>query len=558
VNWDRIQSDLERARRDLLSREFGPGPHTPEIAHHQVSATLLRRTALAFLDEAQRLAQGGLSPQAAMVREQAARLRERAAALDASAARLEADQVRAEDPQRYAALRTSIQSIELPVPARDLANEIAQAALRLGAHAAETLWRELQRRCAARQIKFPADLEPRLRQAIEAAAADRRVVPAASNEEIAAPPGELVLAADRLVDEAPVLSREDLYDRIVVIASQLKMLQDQPDRLPGEAERALVRQGFGILTRLSKIHQPGWTQALDPRAADADWPAMLREARQRLSEREEARRRVRARARLEQVADALRDLHETERRIVFQESLERLRARVYELDGLVARGAVGDESTWLCRDARTQAAIACSAAAGEEDRLERISQVVGARAEVIGVGRVFRAMRRFRGLEEPDEDAGARATVDDIDQDEVDFTTGDLDGRAWPEDILEMRGAGSGERILLVGGIPNTERQRLLREFFAWRAVDWEESYRDHSADFRALRARIRAGNFDRVIVLSRFCGHDVTQGLREVTRRSEAHYHVHPRSVSIPSIATFVYGPAAENPASPATPIAS
>jgi len=63
VNWDRIEADLERGRRDLLSRDFGPRPHTPEIAHHQVQAVLLRRSARAYDDEARRLAEAGMSPQ---------------------------------------------------------------------------------------------------------------------------------------------------------------------------------------------------------------------------------------------------------------------------------------------------------------------------------------------------------------------------------------------------------------------------------------------------------------------------------------------------------------
>lgn len=509
---------------------------------------LLRRSAIAYDDEAARLAQDGLSPQAASLREQSARLREHAAAEDASAARLEADQVHAGDPQRYVELRTGIQVIALPVHARDLANEILQAAARLGAGAIETLWRELFRRAKAKQVRFPVDLEPRFRAAVGAAAAAREreaAAPAPAPPQELRSAGELVLDADRLGDEARALSREDLYDRIVILAGQLKQLQESETRALSEQERALVRQGFGILTRISKTHQPGWTQTLDSKVSGEDWVSIVRAARQRLDEREVQRRRLRERARLEQVADALHDLHEAERRIVFQEALERLRLRLYEL-GAAERAP--DELPWLRRDARTQAAIACRAANGDEDRLERIAQLLAGHAELVTDGRAFRTLRRTWGLQEPAE-PDAVAAVEDLDEDEVEFTVGDLDEHEWPERILQARGAGQGERVLLVGGIPNLERRRLLREFFGWHDVEWEESYRDHSADFRALRNRIRAGSFDRVIVLSRFCGHDVTQGLREIARRGEVHYHVHPRGISIPAIATFVYG-TAETPA--------
>ncbi len=508
---------------------------------------LLRRAAIAYDDEAARLAQDGLSPQAASLRDESARLRERAAAEDMSAARLEADQVHAGDPQRYVELRTGIQFIALPVHARDLANEILQAAARLGPQGTEALWRELVRRAKAKQVRFPTDLEPRFRAAVAAAARERAAPPPPPAPQHLRSAGELVLDADRLGDEARALSREDLYDRIVILAGQLKQLQETDVRPLGEQERALVRQGFGILTRISKTHQPGWTQTLDSKVTGEDWASIVRTARQRLDEREEQRRRLRERARREQVADALHELHETERRIVFQEGLERLRLRLYEL-GAADRAA--DEQPWLRRDARTQAAIACSAANGDEDRIERVAQVLAGHADLVAEGRAFRTLRRYWGMDEPAEpdtpDASAPLAVgEDLDEDEIAFTVGDLDEQEWPERILQARGAGQGERVLLVGGIPNLERRRLLRDFFGWQDVEWEESYRDHSADFRALRNRIRAGSFDRVIVLSRFCGHDVTQGLREVTRRGEVHYHVHPRGISIPALATFVYGTA-------------
>lgn len=555
--WDRIQSELERARRDLLSRTFGPGPHTAEIAHHQIQAVLLRRAARAFEDEARRLAQDGLSPQAVSARQQVRRLTEQAEAEDASAARLEADQLHAEDPQRYAALRLEIQRLSREVAARDLGNEIIQAAARLGPRAAESLWRELFRRTTIKEIKAPADLEPRFREMIGVAqqvrdAAARRP----AGEERLTPVGELVLEADRLVDEAALLSREDLYDRIVILAGQLKQWQELGPSQLSEQERTLLRQGFGTLTRLSKIRQPGWTQTLDSRVTGSDWAGSVSAARQRLAERAFERRRTRELARREQVSEALRDLHESERRIVFQEAIERLRARVYELDGMRERTTDEDELAWLRREARTQAAIACRAADSDDDRLDRISQTVRGHEELAGEGRPFRSLRRYWGLEVPEETTvPAGAAQDDIDEEELDFTAGDLDDAAWPPEILHARGAGAGERVLLVGGIPNLERRRLLREFFGWREVEWVESYRDHSADFRTLRNQIRSGRVDRVIVLARFCGHDVTQGLSEVTRRNNVRFHVHPRGASIPAIAGVIYS-AALTTASP-TPTA-
>lgn len=556
MSWDRIEADLERARRDLLSRDFGPGPHTPEIAHHQVQAVLLRRAAWAYEDEARRLAEAGMSPQANTVRHQAQLLKERAESEDASAARLEADQVEADDPQRYAALRVAVQRLFEAtdgVQARALGNELIQASGRLGPRAAEAIWRELGRRCVAKGIKVPRDLEPRFRKALAAAADARASAPQPAPAEVLGSVAELIAGADRLFDEAPVLSREDLYDRIVILGGQLKALQEQRGAQLTEAERANLRRGFGTLTRVSKTHQPGWTSVLDSRVVGADWSAQVRAAQQRLAEREVARHRAREEARREQVADALRELHETERRIVFQEAIERLRARLYDLDGLASRGADPEEIEWLRRDARTQAAIACGAANGDEDRLERVAQALGRHFDIVADGRSFRALRRYWGAEEPESELEPETAPDteQIDVEEVEYVVGPLDDAAWPENILASRGAGLGERVLLVGGIPNAERRRVLRDFFGWREVAWEESYRDHSADFRALRARIRAATFDRVIVLSRFCGHDVTQGLREVTRRMNVHYNVHPRGVSIPALAMFIYGPGTAESAS-------
>lgn len=547
MTWERIQSDLERARRDLLSREIGPGPLTERVANHQARALLLRRVAQAFQDEASRLGLAGLSPQAALVREQAARLDERAAEEEVAAARAEGDQLHAADVERYTALRCGLAAVTRDVAARDTANEIIQSATRLGPAATEALWRELLRRCAEAGLRPPVDLEPRLRASLARAAGDGR--PAAEDRSALPPAGELVLAADRLDDDAPRLERDELFDRIVVLAGQLKLLQ-ATDRTLTDAERALVRRGFGILTRISKTHQPGWTATLDSRTTEGDWARMIDEARARQALREQDRSRAREQARREQVVGALRDLHEAERRVVFHDAVERLRARLYELDGAVARGHSDGDIDLLRRDARTQAAIACRAANGDPERLDRIGQLLARRLDVVGDGRVFRPLRRIWGIEElEDEDDATRATADDFDHDEVEFTVGDLDEQ-WPEEILQTRGAGVGERILLVGGIPNLERKRLLREFFGWSDVSWEESYRDHSADFRTLRGRIRAGAFDRVIVLSRFCGHDATQGLRDVTRRANVAYHVHPRGISIPALARFVYGSGSDSAA--------
>ncbi|RMG48627.1 MAG: hypothetical protein D6718_01505 [Acidobacteria bacterium] len=510
-----------------LERDIPPGRPLTAVAAALAWRRLATALADAFDAERARLEEVGLSLPAADAGACARRMREAAREALGRAARLEAAQLEASDPERYVELRLALADVNDAAGAAGAANLLVQAVERIGETAARRLWSDLERRATRLRIRIPPSLRRRFKSRLPGPQARAPAAPGPFAEL-----ERLEREARHLDGEAASLPKRELFLRIVSIGARLKALQEQSAPSWPEPERRRLRAVFGTLTRISREHRPGYTDVLDSSKTGRDWRAAAAEADRRLEALARERDRARRRGRKEQIREALARLRAEERRMVFREALDRLRARLYHLAG------ERDEQARdrLLREARTAAAIACRAAEGTRERLEELERVLGSHRDSIARGREFRALRRLRGA--PEEDAAPA----DLDRDELEAVTEALAEDEWPEEILDRRGAGAGERVLLVGGLPSEPRRRALASFFGWSASEWIESYRDHAADLKTLRRRLRDGRFDRVVVLARFCGHDVSQGLAAAARRCGVAYSVHPRGVSIPAFAREVY----------------
>ncbi|MBP7149304.1 MAG: hypothetical protein KBD01_17375 [Acidobacteria bacterium] len=536
--WDRIQAELERARRELLLRELGSGPRTSRIAQLEVQATLLELATAAFEEQARRFDEAGLVQSSRALRQRMPHLAEMLAEYVRTAARLEAEQLACGDGERYASLRAGVQHACDPVALRNVANEVVQASERVGERPAAALWRAICRRCAELRLDVPRDLGERFRREQERLA-EREPAP----QRATALP--LLGEVERLAIAAPLLARDELFDQIELCAARLKILQEDPAAALDRTDQSRVKRAFSILTQLSKELQPGWTPTLDSRRSGEEWARYAESARRRIEQRARRRQELQEEGRREQLADALRAMRERERAIVFNEALERVRAKLYLLRAMADVVEGSDELARARVEIRTQAAIALSAAGGPE-HVTRLAEALADQQELVASGRRFRALHRLwrpqEDVAELEAESADASEADGMDEAELQETTADI-AQTWPAEVQDAQGMGEGESVLLVGGLPNDERRRLLQEFFGWRAAEWHESYRERQADFQGLRARVRDGRFDRVIVLARFCGHDVSTGMAEVCRRSGVAYHVHPRGISIPALAMHVYG---------------
>ncbi len=529
---------LERALREHLTLELGGGPETNRAAHLHARAHLVASAAAALEDQASRLAQLGERASAQALRERAAQLHEEGRELRGGAYACEGRALRSHAPERFAQIAESIAALRAQDDVRELGNQIVQAARRIGSRPAARLVGRLEREALRVGVPLPRDLLARLesfRHRVE-----RRPpaeAPAAGDEV-----SELLQRAERIADEAPRMGREELRDAIEAVGARLKALEQHLDFADHPDLARRLRRAFGLLTAVSRERKPGWTPVLDAKERGRDWDAIAREAERRLELRRAEREQQRERLRREELAQALRRWREHERRVVFDEAMQRVRKHLYELQ---TAGLDRAQQQAIERALRAEAAVAARAARAPEE-FERLARALERRQELFAVGRDFRLLRRVWGMPELAEPPAEGEDAVEAVAEAAAEALRELE-EEWPEAIAATQGAGTGERVLIVGGLPSRERLEPLRKFFGWAQVEWLESYRDRQADYRALRQRLREGCFDRVVVLARFCGHDVSEGLGPVCRRLSVSYHVHPRGVSIPAFAHYIYGAGGE-----------
>lgn len=547
ADQDRLASALEMAIRERLVLRIGRGPTTNRIAHLLARARLMENAGRALREELEHLDDRGRITAVARAGSVAAESQAEAARLRDAALRLEGEQVGAEDVERYAELAARVRALDGAERYRALGNELVQAVGRIGARGLQALWDEFERVALSRGLVLEEDLARRQREVVDRSHEESRAHVAGEPPGILEnlTPPRLLRAADELFERAAHLGRDELFDRIESIAGRLKALQEVVDL--DHRDEEILRKAFGVLTRISKEHQPGWTPLLDSRRHGEPWVEYAEAADKRIEDRRRRREQAREDARDEQQREALERFREHERQLVHAEALERLKAALYHYDRVSPLQGADDLTAAAVQEARVQAAIALQSAGGEDEKLEVASALDGHR-ELVRRGRAYRALRRLWG-DEPHEAADDEVAAgeepspgDESEAYEIDDAVSGLD-RPWGASILECHGAGEGERVLLVGGMPSERRGQMLNEFFGWADLEWQESYRERQADFKALRQRIAAGRFDRVIVLARFCGHDVHYGLREACRFHDVGYHVHPRAATIPAIATLIYG---------------
>ncbi len=537
VEYEQLAAALERGLRGRLGEEFVPGPTTARLAHIEARRRLLSAACAILEAEISELREASLETEAEHLErcvQQAGRTRQQ---LDEQRRRLEAELAGARDPGRFTDLRTTIDGVRAPETIRAAANECLQAIGRIGVAGVRFLWRELENVAAECGHPLTADLVRRFKDLLsQAEIRDQRHAARRRSEESEP---TLVLLAEQargLIGEAPAMSKEELFDHLVSIGGRLKAIDEEAAPVGNQAEE--IRRAFGILTRISKEHQPGWTPVLDPKRKGEDWRAMAREADRRIADRRAAQRERQQAAEREQQREALERLRAFENRIVFTESLERLRTAIYRLEGLPDVRGIESTLNEVLTEARRQAEIALRTARSPDD-IERLTRTLGKRREEVCSGRVFRPLRRTWSGTSTSADFEDLEAIDDP---EVRDAVEDL-AQPWPAAIEASRNAGQGERVLLVGGLPSPQKSKLFEKFFGWSAVEWKESYRNHQADYATLRKRIAADRFDRVIVLGRYCGHDVSTSLSRSCRTHGVSYHVHPGGLTIPSLATFIYG---------------
>lgn len=544
IGWFQVSSALERALREKVAARIGRGRLTNRVAHLLAQAMLLEGASSVLEHEARSLGDDGPSTMQGRTLGFVREMRDEVTTLRRHAAQLEAEQVEAGDAERYVELRMSILGIEAPDAMPDVVNELIQAQNKLGERALLALWDHLETDAERRELVVTVDLRERFERALEGFEAPVRTgsgEASASAPAVDLTPPRLLRATDELYEEAGGLDKETLFDRIEAIAGRLKALQESA-RLD-ESDAKIVRKAFGTLTRLSKRWQPGFTKLLDSKRTGENWMGYAEAADARLAQRAKARAKEREVEREQLRRDAVERMRRHSRRIVFLEAVERLKRNVYLLSRVWAVDGAEEMAAKYRRYTRTQAAIALQAMESEED-LAMVAEPLEERRELVREGRALKPLRRYWGMEEVERDTGPEeAEVDeDLDEPDLEEAVQEIE-QPWNEEVLEARGVGQGERVLIVGGLPNRQREEVLRDFFGWDHLDWQESYRDHQADFKTLRKRIADGRFDRVIVLARFCGHDVHFGLREACRGNGVGYHVHPRGVSVPAIALSVYG---------------
>ncbi|MDQ7007191.1 MAG: hypothetical protein Q9Q40_08155 [Acidobacteriota bacterium] len=537
VDHERLAAALERGLRQRLSREFAPGPACSRLAHLEAQRQILAACCERLEQEIVHLRDADLPEEATRLEHGLQQARDTRTKLLEQCRKLEAELAGAKDPPRFAALRETVEKASTPETIRARANECLQAIGRIGVPGIRFLWRELATVAERGGHPLTADLVRRFEEAVAAAEIHHQRIETLRRSRQSEPTIALLREQARaLLKQAPQMSLEELRDHLTSIAGRLKAIQEEATPVGRQAD--LLKQTFGILTRISKDYQPGWTPLLDPKRKGEDWRAYARQADLRIEARRAAQRAAQQAAEQEQKREALERLREFERQIVLDESLERLRTAIYHLDGLPRVAGTETIAAEFLAEARLQAEIALRAAGGPED-IERLNRVLGERREEICSGRVFRPLRRSWSEPAP---AASLDTLDAAENPEVQVVVESL-ARPWPPEIEACRNAGKHERVLLVGGRPSPRREKLFQEFFGWSTVEWQESYRDHQADYATLRRRIAADRFDRVIVLGRYCGHDVSTSLSGSCRTHGVSYHVHPGGLSVASLATFIYG---------------
>lgn len=543
IAWARVSATLERAIRESLAPRIGRGPRTSRIAHLLAQATLLE-SASDNVRAAALPIESSLEAFSAQVRGFASEMVSEAERLRDQASRLEGEQIGAPDAARYAELCRAASSIQALDRVRDLANEMIQALGRLGPGGLASLHAVLREACARAGFELPEDVEARLAAEVgRAREAAEEAMPSAPGPLVGMRPNQLLKAAEEVETDAPKLDGAEIFDRIESVAGRLKSLQENPPAPLDESDARIVKMAFGILTRVSRDHRPGWTPLLDNQRSGEDWLAYASDADERQARRLEARKDAKRRARREQIRRAVERAREEERRQLRHDTIELLKRDLYLLDKVWHVPGAEDFEAEKRRRARTDAAIALRTCASDEE-VEEIALLLEERKELVAEGRAFRRLRRVWGIEEvsPEHDEVDDETDQDLDEGLVEDAVAEIEA-LYTSEVYEAEGAGEGERILLVGGIPREPIRKRLSEFFGWVLTDWRESYRDRQADFRTLRKRIAEGRFDRVIVLARFCGHDVSFSLRDACRTHGVSYHVHPRGASVPAIAASVYG---------------
>ncbi|GDX79674.1 hypothetical protein LBMAG42_14850 [Deltaproteobacteria bacterium] len=103
----------------------------------------------------------------------------------------------------------------------------------------------------------------------------------------------------------------------------------------------------------------------------------------------------------------------------------------------------------------------------------------------------FKKLRRaIRDLDDSDEERAGR--------------TGDKLPADWPH-----AGLTRGKRAVMIGGDPREPQQSKVREAFWFASLDWEQTEFSRNSVQR-VRSSVESGGVDIVLVLHRWCGHDV------------------------------------------------
>ncbi len=526
---------IERIHRDALALAFGGShPALARIAHLHAQAVIARALANA-LEVELREADAALGcSQRALLEHDIRDTRAEAHRLETLAARARAEFLVPGDGERLLALEERIASIVDSSHVGVLVNDLVLLGPRLDERAMNHLRTRLESKARERGLALTTTQYRRLEHLRDAAPA-KRIDPGDVRRTVS----RLLRDAECLQGNAAGVPGEELLARIESIAGRLKDLDEHEIASDDGETRRLLKRAFGTLTRISKDHEPGFTPVLDSSRRGENWLATAHAADARIKEIEAARATALREAERADRLSALARLRESDRIDDLEEQIHVLRAALYARDDPSESGAAAEDAVRAlkraCRLARTN------------DEVERIAGALGSATDLAAQGRHCRALRRVLGLPEPEDgtpvasaDGAPNAPLDDDDDDDLAI---DDASSEWPESIADAEGAGRDQRVLIAGGLPDDRRRQRLAGFFGWRECEWAESYRDRQADFATLRKRIAAGRFDRVIVLARFCGHDVTQGLANTCRARDVPLTIHGRGVSIPALAQSVYG---------------
>ncbi len=287
-----------------------------------------------------------------------------------------------------------------------------------------------------------------------------------------------------------MLERSEQYAQLALWIGRHRRLQAFPVEELGPDAATVLQRLFHRLVGLSKQYEPGYIEAFR-QGFNTDWDQFIAENEQRLKQATETakQRRDTERRRLEQQAREQDRQHQAHG--VAREAFDELRV-------ICARGELAEDSPEL----EAFHEVLGRVLAGFSPSDPALIELVRPYADRL-TGGEYRALRKHLAKREEDEGRGR-------------------EDEAFRESIRDVVEETRGRKALVIGGSPREERRRKLESLFEFAELDWEAQEDKRPAAMESLKARVRGGSIDLVIILKSLVGHVVTEQLRPLCEQHE------------------------------------